>query len=165
MVRVFRSISPAKICPFIKDRCLYSLVVSIFAKILGKYPFPELKPMKSLAISLLSTFLVVSACVTGFGQAVAADLVITNANVRTMDARRTVARSLAVLNGKIIAIGTDADTKSLIGKGTRVINAQGRTVLPGFNDAHVHFLPTGSQLSSVDLRTAKSPEEFVRRIK
>ncbi len=98
-------------------------------------------------------------------QTVTADLVITGANIRTMDAKRTVAHSIAILNGKIVAIGSDADTKSLIGSKTRVINAGGKLVLPGFNDAHVHFMETGAQLSSVDLRSAKTPEEFVRRIK
>ena len=100
-----------------------------------------------------------------FGQRFSADLVITNANVHTMDAKRTVAHSLAVSGGKIIAIGTDADTKSLIGPNTRVIDAGGKLVLPGFNDAHVHFLETGAQLSSVDLRSAKTPQEFVQRMK
>src|SRR6185369_4353653 len=98
-------------------------------------------------------------------QSLSADLVITNANIHTMDTRRTIARSIAVLNGKIIAVGTDADTKALIGANTRVIDAGGKLVLPGFNDAHVHFLETGAQLSSVDLRSARSPEEFVQRIK
>jgi predicted amidohydrolase YtcJ len=99
---------------------------------------------------------------TGYGQA---DLVITNGNIRTMDTRRTVARSLAILNGHIIAVGSDADTKPLVGRNTRVIDAQGRTIIPGFNDAHVHFMETGQQLSSVDLRTAQTPQEFVQRIK
>jgi hypothetical protein len=94
-----------------------------------------------------------------------ADLVVTNANIRTMDSKRTVARSMAVLNGKIVVIGPDAATRSFVGPKTRVINAGGRTVIPGFNDAHVHFMETGAQLSSVDLRDAKSPEEFVRRIR
>lgn len=100
-----------------------------------------------------------------FAQALSADLVIKNANIRTMDAKRTVARSIAMLNGKIIAVGSDADTASLVGKNTRVIDAGGKTIIPGFNDAHVHFMETGSQLSSVDLRDAKTPEEFVRRLK
>lgn len=111
-----------------------------------------------LAVSLCSASL-------GFGQAVHADLVITNANIRTMDAKRTIARSIATLNGKIIAIGSDADTKSLVGANTRVIDASGKTIVPGFNDAHVHFMETGQQLSSVDLRSAQTPEEFVARIK
>ena len=82
-----------------------------------------------------------------------------------MDAKRTVASSIAVSGGKIIAIGSDADIRSLIGPSTRVIDAGGKLVLPGFNDAHVHFSETGAQLSSVDLRSSKSPQEFVQRIR
>ncbi len=101
-----------------------------------------------------------------WAQTVVADLVITNATVHTMDAKRTVAKSIAVLNGKIIAIGTNADTKSLIGPNTRIINAGGKLVIPGLNDAHVHFIPTGQQLSQIDLRTGvNSAAEFVRRLK
>lgn len=110
--------------------------------------------------------LIISAAVAAArAQAPAADLVITNANVRTMDAKRTIARSIAFLNGRIISVGSDRDTKPLIGPRTRVIDAGGKTVLPGFNDSHVHFLETGFQLSSVDLRDAATPEEFVRRIR
>lgn len=98
-------------------------------------------------------------------QKMAADLVIINANIRTMDADRTVVRSIAVLNGRIVARGNDADTKPLIGPNTRVVDAGGKTIIPGFNDAHVHFMETGQQLSSVDLRDAQTPEEFVRRIR
>jgi len=109
--------------------------------------------------------IVISLCQFAFGQAISADLVVINANIRTMDAKRTVVRSIATLNGKIIALGSDADTRSLVGPKTKVIDAGGKTIIPGFNDAHVHFMETGYQLSSVDLRDAKSPEEFVARIK
>jgi len=99
-------------------------------------------------------------------QPVQADLVVTNANIRTMDAKRTVARSMAVLNGKIIAIGSDADTKPLIGPKTRLISASGKLVLPGFNDAHLHFLATGAQQSQINLgKGVTSAAEFVRRLK
>ncbi|MGH9818823.1 MAG: amidohydrolase [Pyrinomonadaceae bacterium] len=121
--------------------------------------------MKKLASICLWFVLILSFSVIGFGQKLSADLVITNANIHTMDASRTVASSIAVLNGTIVAVGSDADTRSLIGPNTRVINAGGKLVLPGFNDAHVHFSETGEQLSSVDLRSAKTPEEFVQRIK
>jgi predicted amidohydrolase YtcJ len=104
-------------------------------------------------------------CGIGRSSGIEADLVIINANIHTMDAQRTVAKSIAVLGNKIIAIGSDADTKPLIGPNTKVIDAHGRLVIPGFNDAHVHFSETGAQLSSVDLRSAKSPEEFIQRIK
>jgi len=102
---------------------------------------------------------------TVWGQTGAADLVLTNANIRTMDGKRSVARSMAVIGRKIKAVGSDADIKAWIGPQTRVIDAGGKTVIPGFNDAHVHFMETGQQLSSVDLRSAQTPEEFVQRIK
>ena len=96
----------------------------------------------------------------------AADLVVTNANIRTMDAKRTVARSMAVIGRKIKAIGSDAEIKPWIGPGTRVIDAGGRTVIPGFNDAHLHFMSTGAQRSQVDLgKGVTSAAEFVRRLK
>ena len=121
--------------------------------------------MKRIAQIIILLALCVGIVPVGMAQAVTADLVITNANIHTMDADRSVARSLAVLGNKIIAIGTDEQTKALIGPNTRVIDADGRLVLPGFNDAHVHFIETGAQLSSVDLRDARTPEEFVSRIK
>ncbi|MGD9564227.1 MAG: amidohydrolase [Pyrinomonadaceae bacterium] len=104
-------------------------------------------------------------CSVAVPQALHADLVITNANIHTIDQQRPTARSLAVVGERIVAVGSDADTKSMIGPKTRVIDAKGKLIIPGFNDSHVHFMGTGAQLSSVDLRTAKSPEEFVRRIK
>ncbi len=94
-----------------------------------------------------------------------ADLLVTNANIRTMDAKRPMARAMAVAGSKIIAIGTDAEIKRYIGPSTKKVDAGGRLIIPGFNDAHVHFLETGMQLSSVELRDAKTPQEFVDRIK
>ena len=121
--------------------------------------------MKKLAVLFSIIQILVVSVVGTSAQAVTADLVVTNANIRTMDAKRTVARSIAVLNGRVVAVGSEADTKPLIGSKTRVIDAKGRTIIPGFNDVHVHFLETGQQLSSVDLRDAKTPEEFVKRIR
>lgn len=121
--------------------------------------------MKKFTVFAVLVALSLCANLNIVAQGAQADLVITNANIRTMDAKRTIARSIAMLNGKIIAIGSDADTRSLVGANTRVIDAGGKTIVPGFNDAHVHFMETGSQLSSVDLRDAKTPAEFVARIK
>jgi predicted amidohydrolase YtcJ len=121
--------------------------------------------MKKSVTLAASVFVLFSFAAVIFSQNLAADLVITNANIRTMDAKRTVARSMAILNGKIVAIGSVADMKPLIGSRTRVIDAGGKTVIPGFNDAHVHFMETGYQLASVDLRDAKTPQEFVERIR
>ncbi|HVF44872.1 MAG TPA: amidohydrolase [Pyrinomonadaceae bacterium] len=94
-----------------------------------------------------------------------ADLVVVNANVRTMDARAPSAEAVAVYGGRVLAVGSSDEIRKLAGKGTRVIDARGALVLPGFNDAHVHFLSGGFQLSSVDLRDAPTPQEFAERIR
>lgn len=99
-----------------------------------------------------------------FAQNLTADLVIINANVRTMDDAKPKAEAIAVLGNKIVAVGSNAEIKRLGGAQTKTIDAKGKLIIPGFNDAHVHFLDGGSGLSSVDLRDAKTPQEFVKRI-
>lgn len=94
-----------------------------------------------------------------------ADLAIVNARIRTMDSARPLAEAAAVVHGRITALGTNSEVRKLVGARTRLIDARGRLVLPGFNDAHVHFLNGGFQLASVDLRDADSPEEMARRIR
>ncbi|MBC7901193.1 MAG: amidohydrolase [Saprospiraceae bacterium] len=121
--------------------------------------------MKKITAVFSALLLVTIASSNAFSQTSAVDLVITNANVRTMVSGHPAARSIAILSNKIIAVGSDADTKPLIGPKTKIIDAKGKLVIPGFNDAHVHFLEVGLQLSSVDLRDAKTPAEFVERIK
>lgn len=94
-----------------------------------------------------------------------ADLIIVNAKVRTMDTHNPTAEAVAILGNRVLAIGASKEIGQLAGPNTRVIDARGRLVLPGFNDAHVHFLSGGFQLASVDLRDAATPQEFANRIK
>jgi predicted amidohydrolase YtcJ len=96
--------------------------------------------------------------------AISADLIIVNATVRTMDDRQPVAEALAVHGNQIVRVGSNAEIRRLAGSRTRVVDARGRLVLPGFNDAHVHFIGGGFQLSNVDLRDAPTPQEFAARI-
>jgi predicted amidohydrolase YtcJ len=100
-----------------------------------------------------------------FGQKMSADLIVVNAKVRTMDANKPTAEAFAVLGNRIIAVGTNSEIRQLSGANTKTIDASGRLVIPGFNDSHVHFLDGGAGLSSVDLRDAKTPQEFVERIR
>ncbi len=93
-----------------------------------------------------------------------ADLVIINANVRTMTAGGRTARAIAVTGNKIMAVGTDRDILALAGPATEMIDAGGQLVLPGFNDSHVHFTAIGNIFSSVDLSGARSPEEMRAKI-
>ncbi|CAN5553587.1 amidohydrolase [soil metagenome] len=67
-----------------------------------------------------------------------ADLVLTGGRIATMDAARSWASALAVREGRIVAIGADASVEAHIGPSTRVVALRGRTVTPGFQDAHVH---------------------------
>jgi len=93
------------------------------------------------------------------------DLVIINATVHTMETQRPLAEAVAISGNRIAAVGTSAEIKALAGSRTRIIDAHGQLVLPGFNDAHVHFLSGGFQLSSVDLRDAATPQELAERIR
>lgn len=92
------------------------------------------------------------------------DLVIVNANVRTMDDKNPKASAVAIYQNKIVAVGETDQIRALAGKQTRVIDAGKKLVLPGFNDSHTHFLMGGYSLSNVDLRDAKSPEEMAKRL-
>ena len=103
--------------------------------------------------------------VQGSPAALAPDLVIVNATVRTMDTQRPLVEAVAISGDRIAAIGTSAEIKALAGSRTQTIDARGQLVLPGFNDAHVHFLAGGFQLASVDLRDAATPQEFADRIR
>lgn len=76
-----------------------------------------------------------------------ADLIVHNAKVVTLDAKSRVAEAVAVRGGKIVAVGTRADVLKLKGADTRVIDAGGKTVLPGLYDSHVH--PVGVAVNEV----------------
>lgn len=68
----------------------------------------------------------------------AADIVITNAAVHTVDKDNSMAEAVAVKNGKIVYVGNSAGAKEFIGKSTKVVDAKGGTVMPGMVDSHMH---------------------------
>ncbi len=109
---------------------------------------------------LLCGFLVGSALALAQPQA---DLILTNGKIWTGATPRE-AQAVAVLDGRIVAVGSDNEVRRWSGARTKVIDVHGRRVVPGFNDAHVHFYDGGSALASVQLRDARSPEEFRDRI-
>jgi hypothetical protein len=81
----------------------------------------------------------------------AADLVLTGGRLATMDAARRWATAMAVRDGRIVAVGTDAAVAPYIRPSTRVITLRGRTVTPGFQDAHVHPVGAGVDMGRCDL--------------
>src|SRR5215471_8331054 len=93
-----------------------------------------------------------------------ATLVVTNAAVYTVDKRHPKAEAVAVIGDRIVAVGSRADIDLWRGPETKVIDAGGKLLLPGFNDAHVHFIQGGAQLDQVQLTDAATPGEFAKRI-
>ena len=96
---------------------------------------------------------------------IAPDVIIVNAIVHTMDPQQPLAEAVAIHGNRILAAGTTKEIRKLASNNTKIIDAKKRLVLPGFNDAHTHFLSGGFQLSSVDLRDANTPQEFAERIR
>ncbi|OEU85581.1 hydrolase [Streptomyces abyssalis] len=83
------------------------------------------------------------------------DLIVRDANILTLDGNRPAARSLGVLHGRVV--GLDEEIEGL--RAERVLNADGATVVPGFNDAHCHTAWYGLTLSQLDLSAARSLDE------
>jgi len=79
------------------------------------------------------------------------DLVITNARVLTMDSDTPTAEAVALSAGRIAAVGTREKVEALAGPGTRVIDAGGRTLLPGFVESHLHLVLGGAELAHLQL--------------
>lgn len=94
----------------------------------------------------------------------AAELVLVNAKIVTIDRKQPRAEAMAVRDGKIVALGSNSQVRRLAGPNTRAIDAGGRLVLPGFNDSHVHFTAIGNQFSHLDLRGFRSVEEIAAEI-
>src|SRR5713226_1468401 len=122
--------------------------------------------LKSLLLSLILSVLMSTNFATHADRPpFAADLIIINAKIHTMDQSQPLAEAIAVSGNRIVAVASTKEIRKLASANTRVIDAKGQLVLPGFNDAHVHFMSGGFQLSSVDLRDATSPQEFAERIR
>ena len=118
-----------------------------------------------MKLKIFAIFLIFALFVSVNAQKLTVDLIVINANVRTMDKSNPKTRAFAVLGNKIVAVGSNSEIKELVGANTKTIDGRGKLVLPGFNDAHVHFTAIGNQFFSINLRDAKTPPEIVEQIK
>ena len=116
----------------------------------------------TLAVALLATITI--AAQDKKMSTAAPDVIFVNANIWTGVAAQPHATALAVSKGHITAIGSDAEVKKLVGKTTQVIDLAGKFVMPGFNDAHLHFASGGMTKLQVELAGTKSLEEMKSRI-
>jgi predicted amidohydrolase YtcJ len=74
------------------------------------------------------------------------------------------AEAVAIASGRILAVGSTTEIQSYIGRNSKVVDLKARLAVPGLIDSHAHFIGGGFQLLSVDLKDARSEEEFLRRI-
>jgi predicted amidohydrolase YtcJ len=95
----------------------------------------------------------------------AADLVLRNGAVYTVDAARSWAEAVAVKDGKIVFVGRDADLGERLGPATQVVDLKGRMVIPGMQDAHIHPISGGIEASACDLNGKRTAEEYLATIK
>lgn len=93
-----------------------------------------------------------------------ADLIITNATVWTGDEDQPAAEAIAVSGDTILFIGKNSGALAFEGKQTEIVDADSKFITPGFIDTHIHLLDGGFNLTSVQLRDAKTPQEFAQRI-
>lgn len=94
-----------------------------------------------------------------------AEIVYRGGRIWTGESQMNTAESLAVRDGRIVAIGRNEEIQPWIGAKTEIVALDGARVVPGFIDAHVHLLGGGLQLLRVDLKEAKDEEEFGRRLR
>jgi predicted amidohydrolase YtcJ len=93
-----------------------------------------------------------------------ADLVLKNAVVHKVNATRPRTEAVAIRGNRIVAVGGNASVAALVGPKTRVLDLAGRTVVPGFDDAHAHLLGIGFARLDVDLVGTRSYAEVVDRV-
>ncbi|MHB8576502.1 MAG: amidohydrolase [Dehalococcoidia bacterium] len=86
------------------------------------------------------------------GAADRADLIFVGGRVHTVNATNDIAEAVTVGGGRVMAVGSNADVRALSGPGTRVIELQGRSLLPGFTDAHGHFTGVGASADAIDCK-------------
>src|SRR5688572_10592677 len=115
--------------------------------------------------SRLATIAVVASCSLTRLDAQDADLIVRNARIWTGDTARPSAEALAVRGERLVAVGSNAEVDRHRSPRTRVIDARGRFVTPGFIDDHTHFNQAGALLIGANLLDVSSPAPFASRVK
>jgi predicted amidohydrolase YtcJ len=111
---------------------------------------------------LLIVGIAVSAC---HSRKEVADLVLRNSTIYTVDASFSIAQAVAVQGDRIVKVGTNDEIAAWIGPETRVIELNGKTVVPGLIDSHYHFQSVGKRAYDLNLDGCVSLEDFQTRLK
>ena len=118
--------------------------------------------ISAIGLSSLSMILLL-ACESGY-TGPPADLVVMNAKVVTIDRDNPRAEAVAVIGEEIVAVTSDRAVQAYVQEGTtQVIDAQGRLMIPGFNDAHAHYGPLDPDY--IELRYITDPNVITERVR
>jgi predicted amidohydrolase YtcJ len=94
-----------------------------------------------------------------------ASLAVLNASVMTLSSTHPRAEAIAVYEGKIAAFGSNEEIRKYVGEKTEVVDAKGKSVVPGFVDCHVHMTGFGRSLQTIDLRKVSSIKELKEKLR
>ncbi len=119
--------------------------------------------MKKYALIFTTILLLISMFACGTDKP-SADLIIINGTVATLDTANTIAEAIAIKDGKILFVGTNSEVNSYKGDSTKVIDAGGNFVMPGFIDSHAHFLGLGKSKQILDLKGTNNFDEVVAAV-
>jgi len=123
---------------------------------------------KTRILTLLGILSVATGCAPGTPPAAgpaSAELVLRGGAVYTMDPQRSWQQAIAIRDGKILYVGTDAGAGAYTGPETRVVELEGRMVLPGLQDIHIHPISGGMEIAQCDLNGLETADEYLEKIR
>jgi predicted amidohydrolase YtcJ len=123
-----------------------------------------MSPTRCLTISACLAATAFTGCSRQDDQA-AADLALTGGKIYTVDGARSWAEAVAIKDGRIVFVGSSADTQDFIGDDTKVVDLKGRMVVPGFQDAHVHPISAGVEANACNLNGLENVDAYIAAIK
>jgi predicted amidohydrolase YtcJ len=120
----------------------------------------------SAGVRAVALALLVASMPAAVARAQEPDTVLVNARILTVDARFSIEQAIAIREGRVAAVGRTADIRGLAGPRTRVIDLQGRTVVPGLIDSHMHAIRAGQSFATeVNWTGASSLDDALGRIR
>lgn len=125
---------------------------------------PPSSPMSARATRSLAFGALLTVSPAAIAAAQPADLIVTNARIYTVDENRPVVDAMAIRAGRVVFTGPERLALTMKGPNTQVLSLNGRTVIPGMIDAHVHLLNLGNSLRNVDLVGTATYDEVVARV-
>ena len=120
--------------------------------------------MSSRIIFSAIAILVLISVLRVIGDRDAADLVLINGHIVTVDDDNPTAQAIAIKEGKILALGSDADIDEFLGSQTEVIDLEGQTAIPGFIEGHAHFNGVGQAQLQLNLMNVANWDEVVSMV-